>query len=253
MTTQSSSRRLHFDNVDSTNAEALRQAANGERGPLWIDAERQTQGRGRSGRSWSSETGNLMSSFLFTTAAPADALSQLSLVSGVAVFDCVMAESRGAHEQLRLKWPNDILLGGAKAGGILIESTVLGATTSVAIGIGLNIASAPKLDGVATAALAGILVAPTGLHQIRQRLDQMMKTWLGTWDDGRGFAVVRTAWLDRGPEIGQPMSVRAGTKADNGLFAGLDQHGFLCLTRPDGTLQSYSFGDVSPPVDGGDR
>ena len=112
---------VHLEEVDSTNAEAMRRVLAGERGPMWITADRQTAGRGRSGRAWSSTPGNLLASFIVQLdCAPAMA-AQLSLVAGIATIDAI--RRAGTLRGLRLKWPNDILVGTAKAGGILVEST----------------------------------------------------------------------------------------------------------------------------------
>ena len=110
--------------VDSTNAEAMRRVQAGEPGPLWILAERQDSGRGRSGRGWSSEPGNLHASLLVTLAAPQPKAYQLALVAGVAVFDAITASVHPTMPGLSLKWPNDIMIDGTKAGGILIESSL---------------------------------------------------------------------------------------------------------------------------------
>ena len=114
-------RHVHLDEVDGTNAEAMRRVLAGERGRLWISADRQLSGRGRSGRSWASAPGNLFASVVATLDCPPAAAGQLSLVAGVAAIDAI--RRAGEVPGLRLKWPNDILVGNAKAGGILVEST----------------------------------------------------------------------------------------------------------------------------------
>src|SRR5579863_2479673 len=107
--------------IDSTNAEALRLMRQGERGPLWIAAERQSAGRGRRGRSWISVPGNLHASLLLTDPGPAELWPQLSFVAALAVHDAVVERAAEIRPMLELKWPNDLLLGGAKFAGILIE------------------------------------------------------------------------------------------------------------------------------------
>ncbi len=107
---------VDLEKVDSTNAEGMRRVLAGARGPLWIRADRQTSGRGRSGRTWSSGPGNLYASYLTALSCPPAMAGQLSLVSGVAVVDAL--RRAGAVPGLRLKWPNDILIGTAKIGGI---------------------------------------------------------------------------------------------------------------------------------------
>ena len=113
---------IRFDTVDSTNAEALRRACAGTRGPLWVVAAAQSAGRGRRGRAWTSPPGNLYASLLLVDPAPAAVAPQLAFVAGIAVRDACIARRRpGLADALALKWPNDLLCRGAKIAGILIE------------------------------------------------------------------------------------------------------------------------------------
>lgn len=229
--------------VDSTNAEALRRAQSGERGPLWILADVQASGRGRSGRTWSSESGNLYASLLITLALPQPKAYQLALLTGVAVFDALGAALGSTPPGLRLKWPNDILIDGAKAGGILIESSTSNAGLAAVIGIGINVASSPAgLDRPATHLGAhGDCPTPPALLDF---IADWMGTWLATWDEGRGFAAVREAWLNRAHPIGEPMSINTGTERAAGAFLGLDPEGAILLDAG-GSVRRFTFGDVS--------
>src|SRR6266700_3518008 len=114
-------RLLAYAEIDSTNAEALRLMRQGEHGPLWITAERQSAGRGRRGRSWTSASGNLYTSLLLTDPGPAESWPQLSFVAALAAHDAVAEIAPDIRPKLELKWPNDLLLSGAKFAGILIE------------------------------------------------------------------------------------------------------------------------------------
>lgn len=229
--------------VDSTNAEAMRRAQAGERGPLWIMADVQSAGRGRSGRNWTSVPGNLHASLLVTLAAPQPKAYQLALVAGVAVFDALGAAMRAVPPGLRLKWPNDILVDGAKAGGILIESSASSARLAAVIGIGLNVASSPALpDRPATHLAAhGECPEPSALLEA---VADAMGAWLATWDEGRGFAAVREAWLNRAHPIGERMSINTGSERASGAFLGLDPEGALLL-EVEGRVRRFTFGDVS--------
>ena len=109
-----------LDETDSTNAEARRRAGAGERGPLWIAARRQSAGRGRRGRSWEGGQGNLYATLLLTTDRPAAEAAQLSFVAALAV--CDLARAYVDPAKARVKWPNDLMIGDAKAAGILLES-----------------------------------------------------------------------------------------------------------------------------------
>src|SRR5260370_34376250 len=125
-----------LDFVDSTNAEALRLAKAGERGPLWIVAKEQSPGRGRRGRAWISPVGNLHTTLMLIDPAPAAAAPQLGFVAGLALHDAAVAAVPALAPRLALKWPNDLLDAGRKIAGILIECE--GDPVTVAVGIGVN-------------------------------------------------------------------------------------------------------------------
>lgn len=115
---------LIVDQVGSTNREVFALADAGCRGPLWLMARRQTAGRGRADRQWVSAAGNLHASLLLQLDSPPTALPQLSLLAGIATIDAIRAAAPGsAPAGLRLKWPNDVLIGQAKCAGILVETT----------------------------------------------------------------------------------------------------------------------------------
>lgn len=240
-------RLVHLAEVDSTNAEAMRRALAGEEGPLWVLADRQTAGRGRSGRTWASEPGNLFASLLISTACPAAKGGQLSLVAGVAAIDAI--NKAGALEKgagLRLKWPNDILIGPAKAGGILVESSRRGAQAGMlaVVGVGLNLASAPAelAPGATYLARHGLPLSP---RKALCFLAGAMDAWLETWNDGQGFARIREAWLQRAGAAGEPLTVHASEGPVDGRFVGLDAEGALVIAGPDGRERRFTFGDVT--------
>ena len=133
-------RLIERDTVGSTNTEALALAQAGERGPLWITARRQNAGRGRRGRVWVSEPGNLYASLLLSDPSPPDRAAELSFVAALAVHDAVTSLIARAPARLSLKWPNDLLFDGKKFAGILIE----GEGPAVVIGVGVNCAHHPK-------------------------------------------------------------------------------------------------------------
>jgi BirA family transcriptional regulator, biotin operon repressor / biotin---[acetyl-CoA-carboxylase] ligase len=237
-------RHLHLDTVDSTNAEGLRLAGAGERGPLWITATRQTAGRGRSGRSWSAPEGNLAASFVIAPVCRLDDLHQLALLAGVAVYDAIVQAAEHDIPGLRLKWPNDILIGRGKAGGILVETTVLGQCAVAVIGVGLNIVAAPTLEGRVVARLVDHAKGLTSAVLLNA-LDRAMARWLDAWDSGAGFASVRSAWLTRAGELGESLAVNAGLERIEGEFHGIDASGALLLRDADGMMRRLTYGDVS--------
>jgi BirA family biotin operon repressor/biotin-[acetyl-CoA-carboxylase] ligase len=226
-------RLIHFERIDSTNAEARRLAASGERGPLWIWSDEQTAGRGRLGRTWVSEPGNLYVTCLFQTAAPMAAVAQVSFVAAVAVHE--LASTLLPRNNFFLKWPNDVLMDSEKFCGILAE--VAGSTpTRVALGCGINLAHAPKGTPYPVAAL-GSEYAP---DSILPKLVLSFWNWLEIWDEGRGFPAIRNAWLERAAGVGKEVSVDGMA----GRFDGLDADGALLLTLGDGTQKQIHAGEV---------
>src|SRR3954466_4517617 len=160
-------RLVALDLLPSTNTQALTLAREGERGPLWITAERQSAGRGRRGRTWISEKGNLFASLLLTDPAPAEHWPELSFVAALAVHDAIAELSPTIKPQLAIKWPNDLLLGGKKLAGLLIEGEGHGEGSAVAVGIGVNCVShPPDTDFPATdLAAAGADITPATLFR----------------------------------------------------------------------------------------
>ena len=132
-----------LEEINSTNAEARRRAEAGAAGPLWITAQRQTAGRGRRGRSWETGAGNLAATYLLMTAKPPAEAAQVSFVAALAVAD--LAGAYVPASLVSLKWPNDPLIAGRKAAGILVESGPHpDGGLWLAIGCGVNLATPPE-------------------------------------------------------------------------------------------------------------
>jgi BirA family biotin operon repressor/biotin-[acetyl-CoA-carboxylase] ligase len=245
-------RSIVLDQVGSTNAEAFALAKAGESGPLWIMAHRQTQGRGRSGRRWASEPGNLHASLLLRLACPPAAVHQLSLLTGVAVVDAIGAAAAGQPiSSLRLKWPNDVLIGEAKCAGILPESHAgagAAANALAVIGVGINLAWHPEDLGRAATHLGahGVRVAPEAMLA---HLASAMERWLGIWDWSIGFAAIREAWRARGGPTGETLSVDTGREKISGRFLDLAEDGALIMLDSSGRERRLTYGEVTirPP------
>jgi BirA family biotin operon repressor/biotin-[acetyl-CoA-carboxylase] ligase len=233
---------MSCDTVGSTNAEALRCARAGERGPLWLTARAQTAGRGRRGRAWVSEPGNLYATLLLTDPAPPARAAQLSFVAGLAVHDAISHFAPALAPRLTLKWPNDVLCGGRKAAGILIEAE--GSTPFVvAVGIGVNCRHHPEGTEYPATDLAAA-GADVSAEQLFTALSDTMLTRLREWE--AGFPLIRTEWLQRAAGLGGDLRVRLGSRELSGRFEALDDSGRLMLRRPDGTLETIAAGEVFP-------
>jgi len=240
-------RYLRFDTLGSTNAEALARARAGERGPLWVVAAEQTAGRGRRGAAWVSKPGNLCATLLLTEPSPKAAAPQLSFVAALALHDAAAGVAAASNLALMLKWPNDLLLGGAKLAGILIEGESEPAF-AVAIGIGVNCAHHPEATAwpATDLAVAGALVTPEALLAA---LAAAMARRLAQWDAGAGFAAIRADWLKRAAGLGGDIRVRLPEREFSGRFEGVDEAGRLLVTEGGaltavGAGEVFGFGDI---------
>jgi BirA family transcriptional regulator, biotin operon repressor / biotin---[acetyl-CoA-carboxylase] ligase len=234
-------RLLHFRDIDSTNAEALRRLAAGERGPLWLWADRQTQGRGRLGRSWISDSGNLYATLLTTTPLTSR-INGLSVFLSLAVLNTLRAYLP-LQANLTLKWPNDVLIAGRKAAGILVESTIEGNLMALVIGCGLNLASSPTDTRYGATALAdyGTAVPPA---IVLEKLAFEMNELLKLWNRGEGFDALKHLWLEHSVRLGAPISIAVAGSRVEGRFEGLGEDGSLLL-RDDEGLKAFHTGEVS--------
>ena len=230
--------------VGSTNTECLERARKGALSGLWITAGRQTVGRGRRGRAWFSEPGNLYASLLLIDPAPMDRLGSLPLAVAVAVQDAVSRIMPLDAPDVLIKWPNDILVDRRKVCGILIEGETLpDGRHGLVIGIGINVAVAPDapLYPVATLRDFGASASPEDLFA---HLFQSMAETLSLWDRGRGIAAVMERWKEVAGGIGENITVSLPDRSISGRFAGIDDTGLLKLETDDGGTRVIAAGDV---------
>lgn len=233
--------------IDSTNEEARRLANAGAIGPLWILSERQTAGRGRRGRTWVSPAGNLMCTLLLRPECSPAKAGELSFVAGLALHDAITSlVSPDVSAKVALKWPNDLLIDGEKASGILLESESDGSADVawLAVGIGLNLAHFPEdTPYPATSLKEWTGTAPT-IERALGSLAEGFDHWFGCWKKPDGFAAVRRAWLERAQGLGEKITVRLANEVLEGVFDGIAPDGALQLRLGDGTIRLVSAGDV---------
>lgn len=224
----------------------MRLAVGGETGPFWVTAKQQTAGRGRLGRHWVSQEGNLLASLLIPMACQPDEVPRLSIVSGLALANAVRSLAPVREKSsLRLKWPNDLMIENAKCAGILVETTTMKrGLFSCVVGFGVNIASAPELQDRQTTSLNR-----HGWHTDRKELlaalDQAMKQAFVTWTGPNGFANICEAWMSYGPERGALLSVDIDNRPTKGTFAGLADDGAMLIRLESGATSRVTFGDVT--------
>ncbi len=235
---------VRFDTLESTNDEAKRLARSGAADGTVVWARTQTAGRGRRERIWNSEPGNLFCSVLVDPGCPPAQAMQLSFVAAVALADIVEARvPRGTP--VECKWPNDVLINGRKAAGILLELVAGHHGGRLVVGIGVNAAHAPDIAGVAATSLAAEGCSETDPGRLLEGLCRRFAHWRGRWS-GSGFAPVRAAWLTRAKGIGAPLTVRLARESFHGTFAGLDEDGALLVAAASGVRRVAS-GEVFHP------
>lgn len=232
-----------FQTLDSTSLEARRRAALGEAGPLWIIALRQTAGYGRRGAEWVQSEGDIAATFLFRPEAPPDRLPELSLVAALALADAVLRAA--PRTDLSFKWPNDLLAGGAKMAGLLLE--LVGDAPLVALGAGVNVVSAPQGLAYPTARLIDFTEGPPPAPRaFVETLDEALAFRLRQWRE-EGFAPIRAAWLARACGLGRAMRLDTPGGVIDGIFEDLDLSGALILNS-NGNRRVIAAGAVLAPA-----
>ncbi|WP_246347147.1 biotin--[acetyl-CoA-carboxylase] ligase [Sphingomonas jinjuensis] len=217
-------------------------ARTGAEEALWLSAARQTQGRGRQGRAWSSPAGNVSASTLVRLRPSDPPAPTLALVAAVSVGDVVgtfLRSAPGGSDGLAIKWPNDLLLHGAKLAGILLER----ADDAIVIGIGVNLAQHPALSDRPTTSLAAHDVGVDPAVFV-ETLAEAFARWLQRWR-WEGLAPIRDRWLAMAHPIGTALTARLPDgQAIDALFDGLDHDGALILRLAGGERRVIHAGDV---------
>ncbi len=233
----------HFEVIDSTNEEARRLAASGQVEPVWIAADRQTAGRGRRGRTWESPTGNLAATLLIAPGRPAAECAQLSFVAALSGSDTVAFFA--PDSEVRVKWPNDVLVDRRKIAGILLESASSGGEQPqwLAVGIGMNLATYPTDTEFPATALAALGVKPP---LPREALTKLAASWAGWYEVWRehGFGPIRDAWLARAANLGGRIRARLQNEETTGVFEGIDSTGALILRETASRTRTIAAGEV---------
>lgn len=238
---------LSYDVLDSTNEEAKRLAGGGASHGAVIWARRQTAGRGRMGREWISAEGNLFVSVLLSPHKDLADCSQLSFVAAVAAAETLEGIAPG-DEEITCKWPNDVLLGGKKLGGILLEAFTMQDDAGksrqwVAVGVGINVDSFPEhvmfpatcLKQAGVEIISAKIVLSRFIYNFIHRYDSWAK---------KGFKETHAEWMKRAYRLGHGIEVVIGEKQVEGVFDGIDPAGRLLLKQGSGAVTGISAGDV---------
>jgi len=229
------------EETGSTNADLAQQArAEEAQAGQWLVARRQTAGKGRQGREWFDGSGNFMGSTLVVLEPNDPPPASLSFVAALALYDAV-GEALMQSNRPILKWPNDVLLKDGKLSGILLE--LVG--NQVVVGVGVNLARAPKLEDRKTAALSDCGPAPS-VDWFSDRLAHFFAHRLSAWRQG-GLSPILNEFLEGSMHRpGTHLSVHDtdGSRVE-GAFAGLEESdGALRLRLADGSERVIRAGDI---------
>lgn len=226
---------LMLDEVDSTNSEAMR-SMGGLEMPTWIVAERQTAGRGRNGRHWTTLPGNLAATLAIRLEEEPDSVVLRTFVAALALRDAFVSLA-GNENLFTFKWPNDVLLNKGKVAGILLECASGHRCSNLAIGFGVNLSDAPEPSGAGSLARPVSLVGETGvrvekicfLRELASAYSRREQEFLRF-----GFARVRAAWLERAEFLGATASFRLSDRIVNGVFKTVDCAGRAIVDAAEG-------------------
>ena len=235
-----------FPSVGSTNALALERAHAGEPGPLWIVSRKQEAGRGRRGREWATPEGNLAATLLLSGLRDLKSAATLGFVAGLALGDALDAVAPGRTvsigldgadagdaRRFELKWPNDVLAGGAKLAGILLESAILaGGSAAVAVDLPYPATSLAALGAECDAERLFLALS-----------DAWVSNWR-RWDEGRGLGRIRALWLARAAGLGGEVAVKLGGEVLRGTFETIDEDCRFVIRDRQGRTHGIAAGDV---------
>lgn len=224
---------IELGEVGSTNDWMAAHAVDG----AWVRADRQTAGRGRRSRPWTSEIGNLFASTFAAPRAGEGPQQQLSFVAANALLDT--AARWVPRGRLTLKWPNDLHLNDRKLAGILLE----GCAGGVVIGFGLNLAHYPEMTERPAISIAAAGITPPAAREACAVLAEAFAAHRQRWRD-HGFAATRADWLARATGIGTPVLARLGNEDVGGIFEDLADDGALLLRLQGGGLRAIHAGEV---------
>lgn len=230
---------IQLDAVGSTNDYAKDLARKGAIEGTIVTAACQTAGKGRQGNQWMSEPGNLYMTLVLRPGVSAADSGQLSFLAAVALANAV-EKVLPAGTKIALKWPNDLLLNGKKAAGILLETEAGSGKTVdwLVMGMGLNIAHAPD-NAISLGSLGGHIAPLDMLQIVRSDIMAFYEVW-----QREGFSPIRAAWLARAAHREQEINVRLPTETFRATFLGIDEAGALHVKLPDGQERHIASGEV---------
>lgn len=233
-----------LETVDSTNEEAKRHFQNnGATDPTWFVALSQSAGRGRRGRGWVSQKGNLFASLIVSPNVPAQKAAEISFITSLAVSDAIKNLTGIGTQEIKVKWPNDVLIDGKKVAGILLEAVGNPENPSIIVGVGVNIADHPSDVQYPTDHLENIGGYKYLPSDVFVRLAEAFEFFYKFWQT-YGFASVKRLWMAEAYGVGKLITVNLPNGSIEGIFVDLSDDGGLLLKKADGSHETIYAGDV---------
>jgi len=225
----------HYKEVSSTNKEALDLIEKGISNETIIITDKQTEGRGRTGKSWISPEGNFYASLIINQETDVSKLTELTFVTAVAVGNTLL--SFIVDSNVQYKWPNDVLIDDKKISGILLEKK--SNSNWIIIGIGINVNHAP-LSG--TTCISNYDESVSNIDLLKELIinfNKLRKQWLFN-----EFHAIREMWLTRAFKMNKQITIKLADKLYEGIFADIDKSGKLVLQQKDGSLIYFDAGEL---------
>lgn len=238
---------LAIDETGSTNDDALAALREGQKPPFWVTARMQKTGRGRHGRVWASPPGNMYATLALVEPCEQRHAAQFGYLIGLALHDAIADIAPAYAARVRLKWPNDVLVDGAKIAGILLEGhQTRDGRFALITGIGANIAFTPDDTPYPAARLIDFVddVTPQALFEALARgFARRFARWREAPHVSLALAALREDWLARAYGLNGNVTIRLPDGLREGRFIGLDGDGRLLLLT-EGGVQMIDAGDL---------
>jgi BirA family transcriptional regulator, biotin operon repressor / biotin---[acetyl-CoA-carboxylase] ligase len=236
---------ISYEEIDSTNSEALRLASAGISGDSIILAHNQTGGRGSKGRYWTSIPGNLHASILLENKFSLKKNSQLSFVIANAVFQAInyLAKLQNIEIDMQLKWPNDILINDQKVAGILLESISIRDKNYVVIGFGINLKHAPVLNNKAIC-LTDLGIKINSADEFLNILMGKFERLYQQWKIDNNFIKTRKDWMRHAYKLNKVITIDDGARRISGVFKEIDLDGAMRLQLASGQYCNIVAGEL---------
>lgn len=238
---------LEFDQIDSTNMEAIRLAKTQPSGNFVIWAKSQNAGHGTYGRSWHSPIGNLYASLLLNNNITVNQQPQLSFVVAIAIYDLIkdLASQSQTELNIKLKWPNDVLINEKKVSGILLEAISLVKKNYLIIGVGINLNTCPDGMNRPVTSLSIELLTKLDVNEVLSLFLNYFNHYFSLWARV-GFLNIREIWLERAYGLNKSITINDGRNNISGIFKDIGPTGEIKIEVAGGNLLSFLAGEFLP-------